>query len=238
MALLSFLTGCGTVNRAIYPVPSPSYSGNQAGLISLKTSDGVRIAARHLQRPDNEIAIVYSHGNGEDLGHAWSYHEALHAMGVDVLAYDYRGYGRSEGRPSEKGTYRDIEAAVRRARGSGKRIVLIGRSLGSGPSVDYARRNQVDGLVLISAYTDIFSAGGAGWLPGSPYQNLSKIDRVNCPVIFVHGDADQVIPFHHSQRLLAKAREPKKLFQLQGRGHNDILLHQYRHKLREFLDDL
>lgn len=240
LGLLCFLTGCGTIHNSLYPIPpQPSYAAAHPGLISLKTSDGVRLAARHLQAPGNETTIIFSHGNGEDLGHSLDFQDGLHAMGVDVLAYDYRGYGQSGGRPSEAGLYRDIEAAYRHAKASGaKRIVLFGGSLGGGPSVELASRTKVDGLVLRSTFSSVHAVARLGWLPGSPYNNLAKIGQVDCPVLIIHGERDAFIPVRHSEKLYARATRPKRLVRIPGKGHNDIWLDAYREELRSFIKQI
>lgn len=226
MGFMSFLTGVSAINRSLYPIQPPAYEASDPELVWIKTADGVDIAALHLRAPahrPNRHTIVFSHGNAEDLGHCRDRLETLHAMGVDVIAYDYRGYGQSGGKPSEEGTYRDAEAVMAYAKQSGANsIISYGRSLGSGPATELARRHPVAGLVLEMPYTTILSVVGFGWLPVDLYNNLAKIDRIACPLFVVHGDQDEIIPVEHGRRLYAKAKEPKSLHILRGIGHNNL----------------
>jgi fermentation-respiration switch protein FrsA (DUF1100 family) len=215
-------------DRMIFLPPPASY---QAGgdVLLLDTADGGRIAALHLPNPAATHTILYSHGNAEDLGHVRPALEIVRSAGFAVLAYDYRGYGLSSGRPSEAATYRDIDAAWSHVTGPlgvpPRRVILLGRSVGAGPSVDLAVRAPVGGLVLESAFVSAFRVvTRVPLLPFDKYRNLDKIAKVDCPVLVIHGTADQIVPLWHGQRLFETAREPKRALWVDGAGHNDLML--------------
>ncbi len=210
-------------------------------MVLLDTADGGRIAAVHLPNPGATHTILYSHGNAEDLGHVRPVLEIVRDAGFAVLAYDYRGYGLSDGKPSEAATYRDIDAAwahlTGRLRVPPQRVILLGRSVGAGPSVDLAARAPVGGLVLESAFVSAFRVvTRVPLLPFDKYRNLDKLARVGCPVLVIHGTADEVVPLWHGQRLFEAAREPKRALWVDGAGHNDLMLVAGRRYARALAD--
>jgi len=165
--------------------------------------------------------------DAEDLGDVAPLLEALHDTGFAVLAFDYRGYGRSGGQASEKNVYADTRAvlAFAQARFGLKpdRIIVVGRSVGSGPAVELAARERVAGLTLISPFTSAFRVlTRVKLLPFDRFDNLSKIGRVRAPILIFHGTRDEVIPFAHGQKLFAAAPEPKRAVWVEGAGHNDV----------------
>lgn len=223
VALLAWLFA----DRMIFLPPAPQYA-DADGILKLPTAAGERISALYLPNPGADYTILFSHGNAEDLGIVRPLLPALRDLGFAVLAYDYRGYGTSEGRPSERASYQDIDAAyeylTRRLGLSPHRIILYGRSVGAGPAVDLAARQSVAGLVLESPFTTAFRVlTRVPLLPFDKFRNLAKIPRVGCPVLVMHGLADEVVPVAHGQRLFAAAREPKQALWVPGAGHNDFM---------------
>ncbi|MCC7517655.1 MAG: alpha/beta hydrolase [Verrucomicrobiae bacterium] len=197
------------------------------GEITLVASDGVPLSAVWLPRPDARVALLLSHGNAEDLDHLFPFLRELQEAGFAVFAYDYRGYGRSKGRPTEKGVERDLEAAWRHLTGPlgipPSRVMLLGRSLGSGPTCWLAAREKPGGVILESAFTSgqrvLFPFP---LFPFDQFPNLRRIPEFSCPVLLVHGVADTIIPIHHGRALFAAAREPKFRLWIEGAGHNDL----------------
>ncbi|HET8576285.1 MAG TPA: alpha/beta hydrolase [Methylomirabilota bacterium] len=228
-------------DRMIF-LPPPAQYQDDAGILKLRTATGERISAIDLPNPAADYTVLYSHGNAEDLGVIRPLLPALRDLGFAVLAYDYRGYGTSDGRPSERAAYEDIDAAyeyLTRQRGlSPQRIILYGRSVGAGPAVDLAVRQPVGGLVLESSFTAAFRVlTRVPVLPFDKFQNLAKIPRVGCPVLVMHGLADDIIPAEHGRRLFAAAREPKQALWVPGAGHNDFMWvagARWAQALREF----
>jgi fermentation-respiration switch protein FrsA (DUF1100 family) len=211
--------------------------------VSLTTADDVRITAVHLVNERAEYTILYSHGNAEDLGLIAPSLARLRELGFTVFAYDYRGYGTSRGRPSERGAYKDIDAAydhLTRVLGvPSNRIIAYGRSVGSGPAVDLAARRPLAGLVVESAFVTAFRVlTRVPLLPVDKFRNIDKIGKVSCPVLVMHGAQDDIIPIDHGRRLFKAAREPKRALWVEEAGHNDFLLvagDRQARALREFV---
>lgn len=216
--------------RAIF-LPPPAGYGPGGDLVELTTRDGVGIAAVHLPAPPDvadPFTLLYSHGNAEDLGHARPWLEELRRMGFGVLAYDYRGYGASDRvRTTERGVYRDIDAAYDYLTGelgrSPRRIILFGRSVGAGPTLELAVRREVAGIILDSPFTSAFRVvTRIPLFPFDRFPNLRRIRRVDVPVLVIHGTRDEVIPIAHGRALYAAAPGPARALWVEGGRHNDV----------------
>lgn len=219
--------------RMIFPAPRASYTDG-ADLLRIEGDDGVRLAALWLPPPPSAggepWAILFSHGNGEDVGDVRPLLERLRNAGFGVLAWDYRGYGLSDGRATEAATYRDIEAVYRHLTGElrvpPERILVYGRSLGSGPSVELAARRPIGALVVESGFATAFTVmTRVPLFPFDRFRNAAKIARVGAPVLIVHGTEDEVVPYSHGRQLFAAAAEPRTHLWVEGAGHNDVWIH-------------
>ncbi len=224
LCLLAYLIS----DRMIFLPPPATYRDDRE-VIKLRAADGVTISALHLVNPSAAQTLLYSHGNAEDLGDVRPLLARLREAGFSVFAYDYRGYGTSGGRPSEPGVYADIDAAytyltvTRHIRP--ERIIAYGRSIGTGPAVDLAARRPVGGLVVESGMTTAFRVlTRIPLLPFDKFRTIDKIGRVRCPVLVMHGRADDVVPLSHGQALWEAAAEPKRFLWADGAGHNDFWL--------------
>jgi abhydrolase domain-containing protein 17 len=212
----------------IFPAPEPSYRDDGSiGTFKLKTRSGLSFSVVHLREERKGPTILFSHGNGEDLGDIHPFLEDLRGMGFNVAAYDYPGYGTSEGRPTEKGAYETIEAVydyLTQAEGvEPEKIVIYGRSVGSGPSVDLASRKPVGGLILESPFLSAFRVvTRVSILPFDRFKNFEKVSRVECPVLIIHGRLDRVIPFSHGESLFNQFKVPKSHLWVDEAGHNDL----------------
>ncbi|HPW55000.1 MAG: alpha/beta hydrolase [Thermoanaerobaculaceae bacterium] len=205
----------------------------------LTTSDGVRLHAWWVSPPDPappgetiRSALLYLHGNAGNLSHRGAVVATLaRHLGMDVLIPDYRGYGRSEGRPGEEGLYEDARTVWRfltEDRGlPARRVVVYGKSLGGGVATRLASDVHPAGLVLQSTFTSIpdLAAHHYPFVPRlfvrTQMDSLSRIASVGCPVLIIHSRADEVVPFAQGERLYAAAREPKRFFAVELAGHND-----------------
>lgn len=221
------LFGCAGSDRLIFQPRPVSYGADLPGLQSIVAPDGVQLALLHLPHPAAQNTIFYFHGNAEDLGDIAPTLRRLHADGFAVLAFDYRGYGRSGGRPSEQAVYADARTVLAFARDhlgiESKRCILLGRSVGSGPAVELAAHTDVAGLVLVSPFMSAFRVmTRVKLLPFDRFDNLAMIRNVHCPVLIFHGKADRVVPFAHGEKLFAAAAEPKRHVWFDRVGHNDI----------------
>lgn len=215
-------------DRTIFQ-PQPSSYRDTSAIIKLDSAENVKISALYLPNPEASHTILYSHGNAEDLGDIQPILNKLQALGFAVFAYDYRGYGTSRGKPSERGTYEDINAAyeylTRQLGIPPSQIIAYGRSVGGGPAIDLASREPVAGLVVESTFVTAFRVmTRIPLLPFDKFVNIDKIRKVRCPVLVIHGTADRVIPFEHGQKLYETANEPKRFLRVEGAGHNDLIL--------------
>ncbi|MCL2930055.1 MAG: alpha/beta hydrolase [Trichodesmium sp. MAG_R01] len=214
-------------DRLIFlPRPS-SYQKNQ-DFVKLKSRDRTQITGIYLPLPKAEYTILYSHGNAEDLGEILPRLRDLRDIGFSIFSYDYQGYGTSQGKPSVDGAYQDINAAyeylTKKLGIPANKIIVYGRSVGGGPSIDLASRQPVAGLVIESSFTTAFRV--VTRIPIYPFDrfpNIDKIKSINCPVLVMHGNADQVIPFSHGQQLFAIANQPKLSLWVDGAGHLNLL---------------
>ena len=207
--------------------PQPSSYRDDARITKLKTAAGKTISAAYLPDPHAEFTILYSHGNAEDIGDLAPLLDELHDAGFAVMSYDYEGYGTSEGTPSERATYQDIDAAyaflTQQQHVPPARIIVFGRSVGNGPAIDLASRQPVGGLIVQSGFTSAFRVlTRVPLLPFDKFRNLDKIKRVKCPVLVMHGKRDAVIPFYMGERLFAAAPGPKWAVWAPTAGHNDF----------------
>lgn len=184
-------------------------------------------------------SAIYFHGNAGHLGDRGTVAAALSGMGLDVLLPDYRGYGLSEGKPSEGGLYSDARAAYQwlvNERGADpRRLFLIGNSLGSAVAVDLAIQRKTAGLVLLGPFTNTPSIARhrIRWLPEwyldwdhARFDVLERIGRVRAPVLVAVGGDDRVIPPIEAERVFEAARDPKRWLLVEGAGHNDIFSHE------------
>jgi uncharacterized protein len=199
----------------------------------------------------NGLSVIFCHGNGGDMGDLLSSVETFHMMGVDLVVFDYRGYGRSTGKPTEQGTYEDATAAWQYLTGTrgvpAKRIVLYGRSLGGAVAAELAERVNPGGLVIESAFTSasdmavrVFPYLPARLLCRFKYDTLSRLGRIACPVLVAHGQNDTMVPYAQGRRLFAAAKEPKRFSEIVG-GHNDGSIDidpAYQAAFREFLKEV
>lgn len=234
-------------DRLIFLPPVSSYTDEDLPVVMVPTEDGAEIATLYLSNPDASHTILFSHGNAEDLGHLLGFLEQIRQAGFAVIAFDYRGYGLSTGGPpGAKAAYRD-EAAVyhyttRKLGIPPSQLVLHGRSVGSGPAIDLATRKPVAGLIVESGFVSAFRVlTHVTLLPFDKFPNLRNIRNVRCPVLVIHGTQDEVIQPWHGRQLFAAAPEPKRMFWVNGAGHNDILWvagEEYGKELCEFAQTL
>ncbi|MCF8056695.1 MAG: alpha/beta hydrolase [Desulfocapsa sp.] len=202
--------------------------------VELLTSDKVRLDGWFIPAPKERGVILFCHGNAGNISHRLDSLLLFHKMGYSTFIFDYRGYGRSQGKPSESGTYLDVEAAWRyltdKRSIAPSRIILFGRSLGAAIATHQATLHSPGALILESSFTSVPDMA-AELYPFLPARLLSRLDynvhqllqEVSCPVLVVHSRDDEIIPFKHGRALYAAANEPKQFLELRG-GHNDGFL--------------
>ena len=222
LALFAFVAS----DRLIFQ-PQPADYADSPDLIKLQSGNGRHITARYLVNPDAEYTVLYSHGNAEDLGDLGYLLEEYRDHGFSVLAYDYSGYGTSEGTPSCKHACEDADAALAYLAAHEEipldRIIIHGRSVGGGPALYLAEKNDIAGLIIESSFVTAFRViTRIPLLPFDKFRNASRIDKVGCPVLVIHSREDEVIPFWHGMTLYGRAQEPKQYCWLDEATHNHI----------------
>lgn len=223
----------------------------QAGAtdVWIETRDGVRLHGWWAAREGARWVTLFLHGNAGNVTHRVPQTREIVAAGSSVLMLDYRGYGKSGGRPSEQGLYTDSEAAFTHLLGMGyhaEQIILHGESLGSAVAVDLAARRPCAGLILEAPFTSARDVAAAalpvlGPLVAHGYNSVPKIRWILAPKLFIQGDRDEIVPPRLGQALYGAAQAPKRMWVVEGAGHNDILEKaggRYRQRLEEFYAEL
>jgi len=202
--------------------------------VTLRTKDGVDISAWYIPAEDTRGFVLFCHGNAGNISHRLDSIRIFHNLGLGVLIFDYRGYGRSKGTPDEEGTYRDAEAAwdylVNSLHVAPERIILFGRSLGSAVAAEIALRKQTGALIMESGFTSVPDLGSS-FYPYLPvrllskyrYASIEKVGKIKMPKLFIHSPEDEIVPYEQGRRLFESASEPKEFLQLTG-GHNEGFL--------------
>ncbi len=243
------------VDRMIFhPSPGADLRPAQVGLkgedVFLETADGVRIHGFWLPAEGADRALLFFHGNAGNASHRLPNAAALVGLGAHVLLLDYRGYGLSEGRPSEAGVYADARAGLAHlveTRGLEEgRIIVFGRSLGGAVAVDLVQDREIAGLILESTFTSVADMARSLVPPAAPFlggrfDSASKIGGLRAPLLFFHGDDDEIVPYRLGQELFAAAPEPKAFETLEGAGHNNTVEvggRPYFERIRRFLDEV
>jgi hypothetical protein len=243
--------------RLIY-FPMRAFDATPRGLglkhedVTLRADDGVRLHAWYLPVEGSRLTLLVCHGNAGNISHRLDRALLLQSrLKLESLLFDYRGYGQSEGSPDEEGTYRDARAAWRWlvARGVAPgRIVIFGESLGSAVALQLALEVEARALVLESPFASVPEMARAVYpfLPVWPfvrtrYDNVGKAPGLKLPLLVLHGDRDEVVPFAQGRRVFEAAPEPKRFYAIPGASHNDTYYvggEAYWRALGEFLDGL
>ena len=240
-----------------FPVAELLYTPNDAGLeyedVRIQTSDGLTLQGWFIPgRADagSNVTWLWFHGNGGNNGHRVDELARAHQRtGANIFIFDYRGYGESEGKPSEKGTYLDSRAALKyllsRPDVDQDRIVYQGHSLGAAVAVELSLTRPPMAMVLVSPFASVRDMARlalpfppAGWLVRNHYDTISRIQKLNVPVLVLHGDQDDIVPISQARKLYEAANQPKRFQVLAGADHNDTYLaaaEQYWGAIESFL---
>ena len=227
---------------------TPEAAGLHYEDVYLVTDDNITIHGWFVPRPDAKATLLFFHGNAGNLSHRLESISIFHDIGLSVFIIDYRGYGRSGGRPSEQGTYRDAMAAwnylVDERRVRPDEIIVFGRSLGGAVAAWLAAKVTPAAVILESTFTSVKELGKfyypylpVSWIARIHYPVDEHITSFNCPVLIVHSHQDEVIPVIHGQRLFEYAREPKMFLPISGDHNNGFLLSKdvYIKGVKQFL---
>ncbi|NIV18470.1 MAG: alpha/beta fold hydrolase [Woeseiaceae bacterium] len=218
--------------------------------VRLETADGVSLHGWYVHVPESRGTVLFLHGNAGNISHRLDSIAIFRDLGFDVFIIDYRGYGQSEGKPSEEGTYRDAEAAwqylVDERSDDPARIVIFGRSIGGGVAAWLAARHRAAALILESSFTSAIDMA-AHLYPFMPVRLISRLKYpvvdyvagVECPVLIVHSRDDEIIPFFMGKALYEAAPTPKTFLELRGDHNMGFLLSldRYREGLETFITD-
>lgn len=210
---------------------TPGACGYAYEEVTLRSADGTALCAWFVPNPEARRVLMFCHGNTRNISHCMDSVELFRRLGFGVFLFDYRGYGRSEGRPDEAGTYLDVQAAweyLLRERGLAPAdIVVLGRSLGGAIASWLAARHAPRALVLESTFTSLpdVAAHRYPWFPAHAliryrYPVAEHVRTLRCPLLIVHSRDDEVVPFRHAERLFALASGPKELLVIEGMHHN------------------
>lgn len=221
-------------------IADPSAIGVSYEEVGIETQDGLRLHGWFIPAREARATLLFLHGNAGNISHRLDSLRIFHGLGLEVLIVDYRGYGRSEGRPSEEGTYHDARAAWRYLvdeRGvAPERIVLFGRSIGAAIATALAVERRPGALILESGFTSIPDLAGdlypwlpARWLARLHYDTRARLPEIAAPALIVHSRDDEIIRFAHAEALYAAAREPKALLVLRGTHNTGFLESEQRY---------
>jgi uncharacterized protein len=227
----------------------PAQLGLQYLDVHATTRDGVSVHGWFVPQAGARHTLLIFHGNAGNISHRLHWMQMLHELGVHVMIIDYRGYGRSEGRPFEKGLYFDARAAydwwLKERAADKSKLILVGESLGGAVCIDLAAEVPVDGIIIQSTFTNAWDMaktmmplGLLQPLTGARFDSAAKIGKIRCPKLFIHGDQDEIVPFRLSRMLYEMAPPPKTFYSVPGAGHNDLLWvagPAYLQQLRTFL---
>ena len=234
-------------DRILFPAPkNPGYVQDE-DVFFLETEKGSKIACKHWNADNPKgLTLLYSHGNGEDIGRIEEFLKTWISEGWSVITYDYPGYGHSPGKPSEFGCYQAIDAVfehLTEQKGiNPHKIVLWGRSLGTGPSCYLAEKKKVGGIILETPFMTAFrTVTETPFLPWDRFRNLERAPSIHCPSLVIHGKKDEVVPFRHGKRVYNALPEPKSFIEFETAGHNDLPEtggEKYRSSINEFFNQV
>lgn len=216
--------------------------------VRLKLADNTHITGWYLPYPQAKKTVLFFHGNGGNISHRGDSLYIFNKLKLNVLIIDYPGYGKSEGKPSEKGLYQSANAAwqylLSDKKTSPENIIIFGRSLGGAVAVDLASRVKVGALILESTFTSVSDMAGF-ILPilsrfmylRYSFDSQNKITKITAPLLVIHSPDDEIIPFVLGKKLYKHAISEKKFLQIEG-GHNDGFIKSmssYRKTLNHFI---
>ncbi len=229
---------------------TPESVGIRYEEVAFKAADGVSLSGWWVPGDPGRETVLFCHGNAGNISYLLETIRILHSMRLNVFVFDYRGFGASAGRPSEKGTYRDIDAAWRYLVEDRKiapvDIVVMGRSLGGAVAAYCAMQNSPRALILESAFTSMGEAmrNFCSCSPASSlvvryrYETVVYVARVRCPVLVIHSRYDEVIPFAHALQLFEAAPRPKEFLEIRGDHNRGFLMTEkvYKAGIMTFLE--
>ncbi|MFH1018544.1 MAG: alpha/beta hydrolase [Pseudomonadota bacterium] len=216
--------------------------------ISLTTDDGVKLHAWWIGDHSMRKTVLFFHGNAGNISHRLDRINLLGQPKIRFFLLDYRGYGQSQGKPSEEGFYRDATAVYQYLRAqsvSPENIFLFGESLGGAVATELATRVPIAGLILESTFTSVRGIASIHYpfIPNAfvpdQFNSMARISNVHAKLLVIHGNQDEIAPFSMGKHLYETANQPKSFLEIPGAGHNDLYLvggRPYRKQILRFLE--
>ncbi len=239
--------------------PAPWQDRNWARLSGLplqdvwfQASDKTKLFGWYVEPAPGATVLLWCHGNAGNIIHRLENLAALVQIGLSVFLFDYRGYGRSQGSPTEDGLYQDALGAYRYLLDSrrirAERLVLFGRSLGAAVAGDLASRHKAAGLILESCFPsveavarDFYFGLPAHWLLSARYDLLERLPKINMPILVIHGERDTIIPIEFGRKVFEAALKPKIFYPVPGADHHDLPFvggRAYFRRLKQFVEEV
>jgi fermentation-respiration switch protein FrsA (DUF1100 family) len=211
--------------------------------VSLQTTDNLKLFSWYKPAQDNKPTILYLHGNAGHIAYRIPIIRPYVDQGYGVFLLEYRGYGSNPGSPSESGFYKDAQAAIQFLLAKGinsNKIILFGESIGTGVATELALHHHACALILQSPMTSLPAVAKwhYPWLliaPWDKFNNLKKIEKIDIPILILHGKQDQIVPYQMGASLFMQANEPKQMITIENHGHNDLHNSQYFKSVNNFL---
>jgi len=233
--------------KILFPFPQPATYSKKVVDFLISIPNEIEIACiQEEAKKTNGLVVLYSHGNGEDLGMVREQLKKLTRFGCDFISYDYPGYGLSGGTPTEEGCYQAIKCLydhlITEMGVAPQNIILWGRSLGTGPSCFLASKNEVAGLVLETPFLSAFrTITEIPVLPWDRFRNINFVSSIQCPSLVIHGNMDEVVPFRQGRKIHRALPHPNELLEIKGASHNNIAEvggRLYDESIYKFLENL
>lgn len=253
LALFIALVRYIELTSIFYPMRQVEVTPKVIGLdyeeVYLKTEDGLLLNGWLIKKSEATTTVIFFHGNAGNISHRLDKISVFYQLGLNIFIIDYRGYGKSQGRPSEQGLYKDGRAAydyIKSRKDLGDKIIAYGESLGSAAAIDLCLSRKPNGLIIDSAFTSAKEMAKTiypfvpSFLIFSRFDSISKVKEIKIPKLFIHSINDEIVPFSLGEKLFNLASPPKELLKIIG-GHNSgffdsegLITERLRNFLREF----
>lgn len=240
-------------NRIYYPLEDLSFTPEDIGLkyedIYFETEDNLMLNGWFIPVDNARGTLIFCHGNAGNISHRLEIILIFNKLSLNVFIFDYRGYGRSQGKPSEQGLYKDTEASyqyiISRSDIDKERIVIYGKSIGANVAIDLASKVKTSLLISEGSFTSAYDMGRKlfpylpiKWMISIKFDAIGKIKNIKTPKLIIHSKDDEIIPFSMGERLFEAAAEPKEFYQMQGTHNEAIFIYrdEYTSRIDNFLN--